>query len=84
MFKSIIIKYAKKYIVSAINDLLNKNKDNIHTIVTTIGLWIQRLDKILQCLKNILTRVSDGQIDDKEIEDSKTEIETIISNWTVK
>lgn len=81
MLKSLVISLAKKYIIGSFNDLLNKNKDNIKVIIDKIQLWIDRLEKIIGGLKNILNRVSDGIIDDKDIMDSKKDIETIIKEW---
>lgn len=81
MIKSLVISLAKKYIIGSINDLLNKNKDNIKVIIDKIQLWIDRLEKIIGGFKNILNRVSDGIIDDKDIMDSKKDIETIIKEW---
>lgn len=81
MIKSLVISLAKKYIIGSINDLLNKNQDNIKVIIDKIQLWIDRLEKIIGGLKNILTRVSDGIIDDKDVMDSKKDIETIIKEW---
>ena len=81
MIKSLVISLAKKYIIGSLNDLLNKNQDNIKVIIDKIQLWIDRLEKIIGGLKNILTRVSDGIIDDKDVMDSKKDIETIIKEW---
>ena len=81
MIKSLVISLAKKYIIGSINDLLNKNKDNIKVIIDKIQLWIDRLEKIIGGFKNILNRVSDGIIDDKDVMDSKKDIETIIKEW---
>ena len=79
--KSFIIYLGKKYIISAINDTLEKYKDNVSEISSKIELWIKRLQIIIEELKNILSRVSDGKIEDKEIKDSITEIEKIIKEW---
>lgn len=81
MIKSLVISLAKKYIIGSINDLLNKNQDNIKVIIDKIQLWIDRLEKIIGGFKNILNRVSDGIIDDKDVMDSKKDIETIIKEW---
>ena len=81
MIKSLVISLAKKYIIGSINDLLNKNKDNIKVIIDKIQLWIDRLNKITGGLKNILNRVYDGIIDDKDVMNSKKDIETIIKEW---
>ena len=81
MFKSLIISLGKKYAVSAVNDLLKKHKDDVAKITSTIDLWIDRLQKIVGQLKMINVRVADGIIEDKEIDDSIKEIESLIKNF---
>lgn len=81
MIKSIVINLGKKYAVSAVNDLLKKHKDDVAKIASTIDLWIDRLQKIVSQLKKINTRVADGIIEDKEIDDSVKEIESLIKNF---
>ena len=81
MIKSIVINLGKKYAVSAVNDLLKQHKDDVAKIASTIDLWIDRLQKIVSQLKKINTRVADGVIEDKEIDDSVKEIESLIKNF---
>lgn len=76
-----IIWLAKKYIISALNDLLEKYKDNVTVISDALQLWITRLQVIIEEMKKILTRVSDGKIENDEVKESVKEIETIIKNW---
>ena len=81
MIKSIVINLGKKYAVSAVNDLLKQHKDDVAKIASTIDLWIDRLQKIVSQLKKINIRVADGVIEDKEIDDSVKEIESLIKNF---
>ena len=62
--KTLIIWFAKKYLVSALNDVLEKYKDNVSVICEIISTWIRRLQIIVEELKMILARVSDGKIED--------------------
>lgn len=62
--KSLIIYLGKKYVISALNDLLEKYKDNVTEIAGTLELWIKRLQIVIEELKTILSRVSDGKIED--------------------
>ena len=78
MIKSLVISLGKKYIISALNELLEKYKDNVVEISKVIELWIKRLQIIVEELKNILARISDNKIDDKEIKESVKEISDII------
>lgn len=43
MIRSLVISLGKKYLVSALNDLLEKYRDNVSYIVEIISLWIKRL-----------------------------------------
>ena len=79
--KSLIIYLGKKYVISGINDLLEKYKDNVTEISGTLELWIKRLQIVIEELKTILSRVSDGKIDDEEVKDSVKEIEKIVKDW---
>lgn len=79
--KSLIIYLGKKYVISGINDLLEKYKDNVTEISGTLELWIKRLQIVIEELKTILSRVSDGKIDDDEVKDSVKEIEKIVKDW---
>ena len=79
--KTLIIYFAKKYVVSALNDVLEKYKDNVSMICEIISTWIRRLQIVVEELKMILARVSDGKIEDEEVLKSKEEIEAIIRDW---
>ena len=79
--KTLIIYFAKKYVVSALNDVLEKYKDNVGVICEIISTWIRRLQIIVEELKMILARVSDGKIEDEEVKDSVKEIEKIVKDW---
>ena len=79
--KSLIIYLGKKYVISGINDLLEKYKGNVTEISGTLELWIKRLQIVIEELKTILSRVSDGKIEDEEVKDSVKEIEKIVKEW---
>lgn len=79
--KSLIIYIAKKYLISALNDLLEKYKDNVSVICETLEFWIKRLQIIIEEMKKILARVSDGKIENDEVKESQEEIADIIRNW---
>lgn len=79
--KSLIIYLAKKYVISAINDILEKYKDDVAKVSQTIDIWIERLNKIISQLKAINDRVADGKIDDDEISSSIDEIEKLVKEF---
>lgn len=81
MIKSLVISLAKKYIISAINDLLEKNKDNVGYICEKINYWTTKLSLIIELLKRISSRCSDGNLDDKEVDQTVDEIEKIIKEF---
>lgn len=64
----------KKVIIGKVNDLLEVNQDNVTKVKNTIDTWVGRLQKILDCLKNILSKLDDNKLDSEEIDDSVAEI----------
>lgn len=79
--KALVMWLAKKYVVSAINDVLEKYKDNVAAISQAMNVWIERLNKIINQLKAINDRVADGKIDDDEISSSIDEIEKLVKEF---
>lgn len=81
MIKSLIISLSKKYIISAINDLLEKNRENVGYICEKINYWTTKLTLIIELLKRISSRCSDGNINDDEVDKTVEEIEQIIKEF---
>ena len=81
MIKSLVISLAKKYIISAINDLLEKNKSNVGYICEKINYWTTKLTIIIELLKKINARCSDGNLNDTEVDKTVEEIEKIIKEF---
>ena len=81
MLKSFVISLAKKYIISAINDLLEKNKSNVGYICEKINYWTTKLTIIIELLKRISSRCSDGNLNDDEVDQTVNEIEKIIKEF---
>ena len=81
MIKSLIISLAKKYIISAINDLLEKNKENVGYICGKISYWTTKLTLIIELLKKINSRCADGKIDDDEVNQTVNELETLVKEF---
>lgn len=46
-----------------------------------IGVWIERLQAIVGQLKRINERISDGKVEDQEIDDSISEIEALVKEF---
>ena len=81
MLKSLVISLAKKYIISTINDLLDKNKENVGYICEKINYWTTKLTIIIELLKKINARCSDGNLNDDEVDKTVEEIETLIKEF---
>ena len=81
MIKSIVISLAKKYIISSLNDLLDKNKENVEKICEKINFWTTKLTLIIELLKRISSRCSDGKLEDKEVDQTVDEIEKIVKEF---
>ena len=81
MIKSLVISLAKKYVISAINDLLEKNKENVEKICAKISYWIEKLSLIIEMLKKINARCSDSNLNDEEVDQTVDEIEKIIKDF---
>ena len=81
MIKSIVISLAKKYVISTINDLLEKNKENVGYICDKINYWTTKLSIIIELLKRISSRCSDGKLEDDEVDQTVNEIEKIIKDF---
>ena len=81
MIKSLVISLAKKYVISTINDLLDKNKENVGYICEKINYWTTKLTIIIELLKKISNRCSDGKLDDDEVDQTVNEIEKIVKDF---
>lgn len=81
MIKSLVISLAKKYIISSLNDLLDKNKENVGKICVKISYWTTKLTLIIELLKRISSRCSDGNLDDTEVDKTVDEIEKIVKEF---
>lgn len=79
--RRIFVSLAKRYAIKAINELLEKNRDDVAKISETISLWVDRLTKVLDCLKGINARVSDGKLESVEVDDSLKEIEALVKGF---
>ena len=81
MLKSLVISLAKKYVISTINELLEKNKSNVGYICEKINYWTTKLTIIIELLKRISSRCSDGKLEDEEVDQTVDEIEQIIKKF---
>ena len=66
MFKSLIVRIAKRYVLGNLNDFLFRNKDNAKKVAEKVALWSSRLNTIILALNKIAGFVKDGKLDDNE------------------
>lgn len=66
MFKSLIVRIAKRYVLGSVNDFLYRNKDNAKKVAEQVALWSSRLNTIILALNKIAGFVEDGKLDDNE------------------
>ena len=81
MLQSLVISLAKKYVISAINDVLDKNKENVGKICEKINYWTTKLTIIIELFKKINERCSDGKLEDEEVDKTVVELENIIKDF---
>ena len=81
MLQSLVIRLAKKYVISAINDILEKNKENVGKICEKINYWTTKLTIMIELLKKINERCSDGKLEDEEVYQTVVELENIIKDF---
>lgn len=81
MLQSLVISLAKKYVISAINDILDKNKENVGKICEKINYWTTKLTIMIELLKKISSRCSDGKLEDEEVKQTVIELEKIIKDF---
>ena len=81
MLQSLVISLAKKYVISAINDILDKNKENVGKICEKINYWTTKLTIMIELLKKISSRCSDGKLEDDEVQQTVVELEKIIKDF---
>lgn len=81
MLQSFVISLAKKYVISAINDILEKNKENVGKICEKINYWTTKLTIIIELLKKISARCSDGKLEDEEVYQTVADLENIIKDF---
>ena len=81
MLQSFVISLAKKYVISAINDILDKNKENVGKICEKINYWTTKLTIMIELLKKISARCSDVKLGDAEVQQTVVEVENIIEDF---
>lgn len=71
---------ARKLIKNIANKLLAKI-EYFPEKISTVELWIARLKKIISWLELLVMKADDQQLDDKELDEIKTELSKIIDDF---
>lgn len=79
--KRIVIYFAKKYIIKALNDLLFKNKGKVISVANTIDIWVDRLGRIILALKSLNAKFADGEITNDELKESTEEVARLVKEF---
>ena len=79
--KKLILYFAKKYIVNAVNDLLSGNKGKVLTVTNTISIWVDRLERIIATLKSLNAKFADGEFTDDELKESTDEFAKLVNEF---
>ena len=81
MFKSLIVRIAKRYVLGNLNDFLFRNKDNAKKVAEQVGLWSIRLNTIIHALNRIAGFVEDGKLDDNEAKETMELLDKTIRDF---
>ena len=81
MFKSLIVKIAKKYVLGSLNDFLYRNKDNAKKVSEQIGIWSSRLQAILIDLDKVAKFAEDGKLDDDEAKKTLEMLDQLVKDF---
>lgn len=81
MFKSLIVRISKRYILGNLNDFLFRNKDNAKKVAEQVALWSSRLNTIILALNKIAGFVKDGKLDDDEARQTMEILNTTVRDF---
>lgn len=81
MFKSLIVRIAKRYVLGNLNDFLYRNKDNAKKVAEQVGVWSVRLNTIIQALNKVAKFVEDGKLDDDEARQTLELLDTTVRDF---
>lgn len=70
-----------KFILNAVNKLLDQHSSDVAKVKDTLTLWVKRLEKILGCFNGLLAKLDDNRLDDDEVDQAAAEIEIVVKEW---
>ena len=82
MLKSLVIYFAKKYAVSAIQDAVKAKKPQVAEWATKITGYIVKANRAFAFLDALANRLADGELTDQEAADTIAEAKDIAESIT--
>lgn len=73
--------FLKSFITKKLNKLLDEYKDKVQESKKSVDLWLSRAEQITKCLKSLSEKLDDNKIDDKEIEETVSQIKALVEGW---
>lgn len=70
-----------KWAINKLNKVLATYKDNVQLAMETIVIWIERLQKIIDNLKALCSRLQDNELTEEEIKDTVEDIKNTINGF---
>lgn len=70
-----------KWAINKLNKVLATYKDNVQLAMETLVIWIERLQKIIDNLKALCSRLQDNELTEEEIKDTVEDIKNTISEF---
>lgn len=70
-----------KWAINKLNKVLATYKDNVQLAMETIVIWIERLQKIIDNLKALCSRLQDNELTEEEIKDTVEDIKNTINEF---
>lgn len=75
MLQSIV----KRYVLSKVNAVLRD--DDVKVVRGRISLWMDRLERVLMCLRRVERCVEDDTLDAEEMDEIQADITKIVKEW---
>lgn len=70
-----------KWAINKLNKVLAAYKDNVQLAMETLVIWIERLQKIIDNLKALCSRLQDNELTEEEIKDTVEDIKNTINGF---
>ena len=71
----------KKVIVRRINKLLDSKRQGVEVVRSKVGLWLDRVRRVVSCLESLSAKLDDNKLDAAELKEAGAEITATIKAW---